>query len=939
MLATTLAALTERWEIPDTLRSRHKGFIRGELCDRGASYLEPTGSMQEPDWGGGAGSQAADAVANNLAYLSVYNGPQPPAPHLDPYRGSGRPEANGCRMLMGFRLLSAGEARPFQNLLASASPGLAGAAERTLSLPEAGAEGLGALYHFDSRAAALLLKDLSKVGLGHRAVELFDWLRKLTEAQPLHALCDVYTYTAMISMCIYQQDVARAMELAHEMRARNIERNVHTYTALMNVCIKCGKCPLALDTYHHMRQDGCLPNVVTYNTLIDVYGKMGQWDHAVKVLSTMKAEGVEPVLRTYNTLIIACNMCNQPREAMAVHKRMLDEGYTPNATTYNALISAHGKAGQLDKVMEVFQEMVWKGCERSVITYSSLISACEKAGQWELALELFNEMHSEGCLPNTVTFNSLITACAQGVQWQKAAEVFEEMKGQGCTPDVVTYTALISAYEKGGQWRLALGAFDTMRAQRCKPDAIVYNAITDALWETGVIWAQRRALGLFQRAVEEGHFKQQRWDTSAPWPARAEVNLHAMTAGVAVLSLYTWLVSLKQRLLARGAGSLPARLAIVSDKGKSSKEAGNLVVKEAVAAMMAQWDSPFRASTDNVYSGMLEASGEAVEEWLQSPGFEEQLFCFFPCTDVMPSLANKGLMQDSTAAQHSSAALDDEDFAKEVAVEVRCAEAFAAVQHFEKTHCLALQNMSFAYLQRRTDLVNTALAYARRLNLKDEVAHDAMLLMDRTMSTSLQVKDELLNLLAAACVIIAGKQGERPNNTPTDAELEAAIGMQAGVVTQMEWQMRRVLGNDTSAISTLRCLKLYLERLGCNFLDQESVQMLAGSAFSLVRDSISDMAFLNCRPSVIAAAIIYAERRARGIIPFWPSMLSKLTHYQDMSTPELSVAIKAAQVLVMRPPRSPTSQGVSSPTTPLQQGAPSSPATPHTPHHSSHPSS
>ena len=49
-------------------------------------------------------------------------------------------------------------------------------------------------------------------------------------------------------------------------------------------------------------------------------------------------------------------------------------------------------------------------------------------------------------------------------------------------------------------------------------------------------------------------------------------------------------------------------------------------------------------------------------------------------------------MQDNSAAtQHSSAALDDEDFAKEVAVEVRCAEAFAAVQHFEKTHCLALQ--------------------------------------------------------------------------------------------------------------------------------------------------------------------------------------------------------------------------------------------------------
>ena len=57
---------------------------------------------------------------------------------------------------------------------------------------------------------------------------------------------------------------------------------------------------------------------------------------------------------------------------------------------------------------------------------------------------------------------------------------------------------------------------------------------------------------------------------------------------------------------------------------------------------------------------------------------------------------------------------------------------------------------------------------------------------------------------------------------------EFPVPVQAGVVQQMEWNMRRVLGNDTSPISTLRCLKLYLERLGCNFLDQESVQMLAG---------------------------------------------------------------------------------------------------------------
>ena len=52
---------------------------------------------------------------------------------------------------------------------------------------------------------------------------------------------------------------------------------------------------------------------------------------------------------------------------------------------------------------------------------------------------------------------------------------------------------MISAFEKGGQWRHALATYEAMRAQRCRPDAIVYNAIIDTLWETGVIWAQRKA--------------------------------------------------------------------------------------------------------------------------------------------------------------------------------------------------------------------------------------------------------------------------------------------------------------------------------------------------------------------------------------------------------------------------------------------------------------
>lgn len=44
---------------------------------------------------------------------------------------------------------------------------------------------------------------------------------------------------------------------------------------------------------------------------------------------------------------------------------------------------------------------------------------------------------------------------------------------------------------------------------------------------------------------------------------------------------------------------------------------------------------------DGGYTGMLEASGTDVCDWLLSDGFEARLFTFFPCTDILPSVANQ----------------------------------------------------------------------------------------------------------------------------------------------------------------------------------------------------------------------------------------------------------------------------------------------------------
>jgi hypothetical protein len=45
-------------------------------------------------------------------------------------------------------------------------------------------------------------------------------------------------------------------------------------------------------------------------------------------------------------------------------------------------------------------------------------------------------------------------------------------------------------------------AFEEMRRRPCPPDAIVYAAIIDALWDTGLSWAQRRAVALYKQAAQ-----------------------------------------------------------------------------------------------------------------------------------------------------------------------------------------------------------------------------------------------------------------------------------------------------------------------------------------------------------------------------------------------------------------------------------------------------
>eukprot|EP00195_Chlamydomonas_chlamydogama_P002941 CAMPEP_0202920168 /NCGR_PEP_ID=MMETSP1392-20130828/76710_1 /ASSEMBLY_ACC=CAM_ASM_000868 /TAXON_ID=225041 /ORGANISM="Chlamydomonas chlamydogama, Strain SAG 11-48b" /LENGTH=991 /DNA_ID=CAMNT_0049613653 /DNA_START=44 /DNA_END=3019 /DNA_ORIENTATION=+ len=732
------------------------------------------------------------------------------------------------------------------------------------------------LYYLDSSALAALLKELAKQGHIKRSVEIFDWLRSLETTHELAPLCDLYTYTTMISQCGSHQQLRRALELVAEMRSRGIQCNVHTYSALMNVCIKANELDLASDVYQQMLDEGCVPNLVTYNILIDVYVKKGQWEQAVGILDTLERQGIQAEVRTYNTVISACNKGGQPEQALKVYDKMLAAGIKPSATTYTALISAYGKRGMVEKAMEIFQDMIRRGCERNVITYSSLISACEKAGRWELALDLFNKMHRENCKPNVVTYNSLIAACAHGGHWEKACEFMEQMQRQGFKPDSITYGALIMAYEKGGQWRRALKAFEAMQAQGCHPDGSVINSLMEVLWQSGVTLAQVKALQLWSLANKNGQFRI--YTNTRSESDCLQYSTLAFTVGAVIVTLLRWLAELRSKLVKDGPGAFRSKIMFTLHKSKQARSEQPLAaIQEAVSALLVGGGSPLLVQVlDNTLA--LEAPSSALIAWLKTPAFAELTF----------------LAQGSHVKKMTLDAL----FGEDVAVAARCTEAFAAVRRVEDARLINLALYNPAVLQQRAQVAQLALKYSAAFGFKEDTMYDGLQLFDMVMSRGMAINANIWPLYLCACLLLAAHQGEAPNSWPTYDQVSLLTGFGSEALSSLERSILLSLNNDLSCISAARVIQLYLERLGHYLPEFKGADRISPDLPAIQFKTACSPLSIGMRPSVVAAGMLVVVRRMKGLVPAWPMSLQIMTTHTLAPGTELSQCVGHLEALL-----------------------------------------
>lgn len=145
---------------------------------------------------------------------------------------------------------------------------------------------------------------------------------------------------------------------------------------------------------------------------------------------------------------------------------------------------------------------------------------------------------------------------------------------------------------------------------------------------------------------------------------------------------------------------------------------------------------------------VAEAPIAAVLGWLKSPELPEHLAL------LMQPAAPNSKQAHSLGPGHKRISLQP-DTAEDARLEDSCMRAFKTVLDFEQGQQLQPANMSQEYLAQRGACIDAAFRLSEQLELVEEVAFDAILLLDRVMSTGAAYDSSMGMLMVTAALRVS----------------------------------------------------------------------------------------------------------------------------------------------------------------------------------------
>lgn len=198
-------------------------------------------------------------------------------------------------------------------------------------------------------------------------------------------------------------------------------------------------------------------------------------------------------------------------------------------------------------------------------------------------------------------------------------------------------------------------------------------------------------------------------------------------------------------------------------------------------------------------------------------------------------------------------------------------------------------NPKAEYVKYRKIIVDWMTEVGHEYQLTGTTTEMAVNYLDRILAQSMVQKNHL-QLVSLACILVAAKHEEEPDFVPTMEDLNLCTNKAYTVdlIRQMEVLVLRSLNWHLNVVTPLHFLTLYLDQ-GIVFHDDmvdngkpqsdKMVNSVTKYALFFTDLCIQEYAFNQYLPSLLAAGIIAASRRAVRVHNVWTTRLKMMTGY------------------------------------------------------------
>ncbi|GMY11760.1 pentatricopeptide repeat-containing protein At5g39350-like [Fagus crenata] len=370
------------------------------------------------------------------------------------------------------------------------------------------------------------------------------------------AVRNVVSWNTLISGCVHNGDVEKAVVLLHQMQKEGMELDlvtlisilpvfsetknllqgmaIHGFTiksgfasdvSLLNALISMYCYCRDLDAGRSLFEVTPQRNVVSWNALITGFRYHNLQNEVLFLFSQMIKENQRP---NYITLLNLLPLCYTQLQSKSIHAFAVRTGVvkeiplvsslifmyarfeninlcqllfqmekSQDISLWNAIMSVHVQAKHAKKAVAFFCDLLQLGLQPDKITVLSLISACVQLNSINLTHSVLAYLIRMGFDKYVVICNALIDLYARCGYISKAEKLFDGLVEK----DAISWSVMINGYGLQGDGEAALDLLSQMELSGMRPDDIIYLNILSACSHSGLVQQGRMA---FNSMIEYG---------------------------------------------------------------------------------------------------------------------------------------------------------------------------------------------------------------------------------------------------------------------------------------------------------------------------------------------------------------------------------------------------------------------------------------------------